>query len=239
MANDFLIANKLFQSLQLSFSVSSKDTEEDKVVRHILDSTSDRQVILDTVIDYIGFADTIEKRYLKAKALAWSGVHRNLEAIDALEIALLDEVSEEQFSNIKHSYYYPINEGKNKIEKRIYMSNMLRDLSNMYLKEYNFNKALLSALNAYEQTPFYAHVAIQVCICHIRNNDLSSAKIFYETVMMGSYYNTDTAKLSRIDTMHIEDYKKIIKNHYDDLVLKIERGYVYKPRPRKKTIFND
>ena len=156
MDKKYIIATKLFESLQLSTTMSSK-SDDDLITLNILSNLTDRQDILNKIIELIEPADNNEKRYLKAKALSWSNVYRNKEAIQALELALDDSKNENEFEYVNHLVYYPLINNKNLIELRIHYSNLHKDLSDKYLKEYMFDKALENALISYELTPFYSH----------------------------------------------------------------------------------
>lgn len=71
MLDNYIIAKKLFESLQLSFGFNYKtQTIEDLVVSDFLNNATNRQEILDKIIELLEPADNPEKRYLKAKALS-------------------------------------------------------------------------------------------------------------------------------------------------------------------------
>ena len=101
MDKKYIIAIKLFESLQLSTTMSSK-SDDDLITLNILSNLTDRQDILNKIIELIEPADNNEKRYLKAKALSWSNVYRNKEAIQALELALDDSKNENEFESSLH-----------------------------------------------------------------------------------------------------------------------------------------
>ena len=233
MDKKYIIATKLFESLQLSTTMSSK-SDDDLITLNILSNLTDRQDILNKIIELIEPADNNEKRYLKAKALSWSNVYRNKEAIQALELALDDSKNENEFEYVNHLVYYPLINNKNLIELRIHYSNLHKDLSDKYLKEYMFDKALENALISYELTPFYSHIALQVIKCYVRRNELQNANLFFDKIMSGYYFNIDTKNLNKYESNSVDNFRKLILGHRKDLLNKINSGYVYKPKPRKK-----
>lgn len=232
MDKKYIIAAKLFESLQLSTTISS-NSDEDLITLNILSNLTDRQEILDKIIELLEPADNPEKRYLKAKALSWSSICRNKEAIQALELTLNDSKNENEFEHINHLVYYPLINNKNSIELRIHYSNLHKDLSDKYLKEYMFDEALENAILAYELTPFYPHIALQVIKCFVRRNELQNANLFYDEIMSGYYFNIDTKNLNEYESYSVDSFKKTILGHRKDLLNKINSGYVYKPKPRK------
>lgn len=234
MADSFIIAKLLFSRLQLSSSVGMDASQvESDIAESIYESANSRQEILDKVIELLDPDDTPDKRYLKAKALSWSGVDRNREAIEALEKSIGDSVDSSNFSHMSHLYYFPEETNRNLVEMRIYFSGLHSQLVDKYLRDYQFDEALENAQIAYELTPFYTFSVIRVAECYIKRNELQNAKSFYEQVMADSYFNTNVSELSDLDKYFIESYKRVVSGHYKDLMLKIGRGYVYKPRPKK------
>ena len=77
MPDSFIIAKLLFSRLQLSSSIETDAYQiENDIAESIYESANSRQEILDKVIELLDPDDTPDKRYLKAKALSWSGVEK-------------------------------------------------------------------------------------------------------------------------------------------------------------------
>jgi len=232
--NNYLIAKGLFESLQLSFGINnSVDSNIQTEINRVLNEAKSRQEILDKVIEFIGDANTIEKRYLLAKALSWSRVSKRSDAIIALNNTIQDKVNISDFSKTSHFVFYPYIEDKNLIEMNIYKSDLYFELSKKYAGEHQFEEALDAAIMAYNLTPFYAHSIINVCNCFVYLNELENAKLFYEEVMNSEYFNLKIKSLNNDQKQYLLNFKEIVSRYYDELLVKIKKGYIYKPRLKK------
>lgn len=199
-------------------------------VNAAISNCTTRQEKLDVIVQLCSPATTSQRRYLQAIALAWSNKERRLDAITALRSYLLGDLYPEAYINIKHSKVL----GEYPNEKDIHISTMYTYLGGILEKEYKFQEALDAYEKALKATPYRSTAYSNVAGILIKMNQKENALQIVERAKASEYYTvyhyidilgrecTDREFVRSIDSL-----EKRIKE-------KIQNGYVYKPRPRKK-----
>jgi tetratricopeptide (TPR) repeat protein len=212
------LAEELLKTLSVGFNVNPKYSKEIKKIEKenidIKTGFPDRQKILLKVISLIDATDTPQKRFLLAKAYAWSKVEYREKSIEYLELYLNNDVYVNQYSQ----------ETNNRN-----LFDMYNFLCKAYLGTYNFEKALNVAektLNIDKSNPIGYQLKTEVLI---KTNKLIEAKEWLECQKKSPYYKFNKKYL---ETSSENFFFFTINRLLNDIEEKIKKGYVY--RPRKK-----
>lgn len=198
-------------------------------VNAAISNCTTRQEKLDVIVQLCSPATTSQRRYLQAIALAWSNKDRRSDAITALRAYLLGDLYPEAYINLKHGKVL----GEYPNEKDIHVSTMYTYLGSILEKEYRFQDALDAYEKALKATPYFSTAYSNIAGILIKMNQKENALQIVEQAKASQYYTvyhyidilgrecTDREFVRSIDSL-----EKRIKE-------KIQKGYVYKPRPRK------
>jgi tetratricopeptide (TPR) repeat protein len=119
-------------------------------------------------------------------------------------------------------------------ERDIHLSDMYSYLGKAYEGEYEFEKALICYQKTQSLTPFWAAPYCHICSILIKQNKLNEAMKIYLDAKNSPYYTPFKFKSPFGETYTEDSFKIVIDKHIIELRDKIERGYIYKPRGKKK-----
>lgn len=222
-----ILAQNIFNTLCVGYSFSPKVQME---INDITKQCSSRQDILDKVIELCNPPNTPHKRYLTAMAYSWSVAKYRQEAIFSIKQYLDGALYEAAYNNISHGTVccHPVS------EEDIHLSNMYRDLGRAYEGEYDFEKAYQAYSESVKLTPYYAHTYCNLARVLTKMNNIAAAKEVFEKSKKTIYYEPFTIK-TQLGKSYVDDgFKKVIDSSLSEVVEKINKGYVYRPRRKKK-----
>lgn len=224
------LAERLFATL--SVSTGSVTGAEKRQVEAILKQCTTRQDVLNKVIELCGEPVSPRHRYLIAKAYAWSKVEYRKQAILHIEQYLNNPLYEDAYK--KHHHSFATKQFNLSEEKNIHLSEMYYDLGKAYEGEYEFDRALDCYKKEQELTPFWSAPYCHICSILVKQNKLDEAMLILVAAKKSPYYKPIKYKTLLGDSYTEDTFKKVIDNQIDELQVKIDKGYVYKPRKSKK-----
>lgn len=155
--------------------------------------------------------------YLVAKAYYYAGASCRIEAIKWLS----EYIKNGAISDYICSYNMQLPSGiiVNQREKFIALAHI--DLADLYEREYQFNNALIHMQTSLAIAPYMPMAYVQIPNVYVKLNDYDNALEFIEK----SKHSIEFSTFPEIRQMILQAEKNILE--------KKNRGYVYKPRPRK------
>ncbi len=214
------LALDVFNTLSVGFSMGHK---EQKKVDKILNLCHSRQDILNRVIEICGVPNTPKQRYIYAMAYGWSNKEYRKKAIYYIKFYLNNELYEDIYLHHFRNINSTIEERK---QEHIYdMQSMLIDL---YIKEYDFNNALLLTEKNISLIPTLPLAYRKKAEILVKTNQIDEAIIFLKEFKKSKYYckykdySPSTWMIDTIDEL------------LNDCISKKQNNYIYKPR--KQTI---
>ena len=197
--------------------------KEQKKVDKILNLCHSRQDILNRVIEICGVPNTPKQRYIYAMAYGWSNKEYRKKAIYYIKFYLNNELYEDIYLHHFRNINSTIEERK---QEHIYdMQSMLIDL---YIKEYDFNNALLLTEKNISLIPTLPLAYRKKAEILVKTNQIDEAIIFLKEFKKSKYYckykdySPSTWMIDTIDEL------------LNDCISKKQNNYIYKPR--KQTI---
>lgn len=228
------IAENLFYTLQVGRYI-----EYEKQVNEVLNKCTTRQEILDTIIRLCEVPTTPKGRYILAMAHSWSNTEHRLDAIKYISDYLNNELYSANYEGVFSGFHY---KGCNfeigtikrtKLEKDIHISAMYLEISKKYEEQYMFNEAKSALEQSLILTPFHAHIYVRLSRVLEKRNELDNAMEVLEKAKFSQYYEPYDYEI--MNEKFIDgSFKMVIDNSIAMLQGKIDKGYVYKPRQRKK-----
>lgn len=188
----------------------------------------ERQQVLLKVVELIGEPKTPKERFLVAKSYAWSKVQYRDKAIYYLKLYLENELWKDAYIHKIHNY------GDTERESKLYhLKEIYEYLAKAYIGKYDFDEALKIyeyLINIFPEHPS-AYCGKYECL--LKQNKLNECFEWIKKVKKSKYYKIyykDTILNTKIkDTW----FKDTIDNILNDVVEKIKKGYIYKPRKNK------
>lgn len=222
-----ILAHNIFNTLSVGRSLSQKEQDE---VNKAISGCSDRQEILNKIVELCSPANTSHRRYLVAIALAWSRVKYRKDAIIAINNYLDNPLYVEGYESRRYGRISGIIPNS----KSMHISEMLCYLGKAYEGEYLLEEAYEAFSRAYAETPYSTG-----CICDTirvltKLGRLESAKQLCLLARQSAYYRPYHGKTIDGKTYIDSSFKKVIDNETADINKKIKEGYTYKPRKSQK-----
>lgn len=207
------------------------DLKNQKAADKISARCKDRQDLFDEIIRLCSPADNPKRRYLTAKAHAWSRVSHRAKAIESLNTYLNNPLYEKKTENMPGDSFICCHE----VNRRdIHLSEMYGYLGKAYEGEHDFDNALAAYTKANKYTPFYAHTYCWMANIYRKMNDLPSARKVYEDAQKSIYYPPFTYYIIDDNPQTDDGFKTIIDCKIEEIDALIQKGYIYKPRKRKQ-----
>lgn len=221
-----LLANNIFNTLSVGRSLSR---DEQLSVNRATAGFATRQDYLDKIIELCTPANTAQRRYLIATALAWSTVKRRKEAIIAIKNYLDNPLYTKAYENRS----YGLIAGVKPDSRSMHIAEMYTYLGKAYEGEYQFEDAYQSFLKAIKYAPYSTSHYCDLINVLIKMNRMDDARQVCLDAQQLPYYQPYHGKLYNGKTFIDDSFKKLIDSQLQDIDKKIDRGYVYKPRKRK------
>lgn len=219
------IAHYLFAKMSVGKSIPQKYEAR---VMDIFNSCNSRQEVLNKIIELCSPGDTPEKRFLIAKAYAWSTAPYRKQAIKAIHEYLNNGLYEEEYIN-SHHYFPWIGQVD---EEKFHISEMRFELGKAYEGEYMFLEAFNEYSSANKLIPYvYAYISA-ACNILIKMNDLNAALTYCEEFKKSPYYRLMKYSTPDGEEHFNSDFYDGINKKLEDIKEKINNGYVYKPRKK-------
>ena len=178
----------------------------------ILSSCKTRSEKLEKIAKLCEPAKTNEDLYYISKSYVWAGAQYRTAAIRYL----LEYIEAGGFWEGLPDEKIPM-DGYVLDQKASNISSAYADLAKCYEGEYEFDKALEAYQKAYELLPYSVANLIGISTIYIKKNNLDKALAALEEAKNSTYYN-------------IPDFSDVVDRHIVDVKIKIEKGYVYKPK---------
>lgn len=228
------IANNLFLSLSVGINFSAQNDDFKKLNINILNENGypEFRPTLFAIVDLCKPADTPKKRELLAKAYSWLGAKYREDAIKALRNFIKLDL------NIDKREPYPlfVNGENVTIMERDAQICMLTlwELSDSYEREYLFSLALDVLNLAWKLFPYTDITIAKKCKIYKKMNNLDAAISLIEKELKEPW-TQPYFRSNHFGEIHYDDSNQrcLLVNLKEYQKLK-ERGYIYKPRPRKK-----
>jgi tetratricopeptide (TPR) repeat protein len=220
------LSQALFKSLQLNIEFGSNPIH--KKAKQIAEKAKGRHEVLDKIIELCQNIEHPKSYYLIGMAYVWKGAKFRREAIYYLEKYLNTPIE------IEESYYS--REGKlvDGYTTGIQISHVYKDLGKCYEGEYEFEKALESYQKAAKLDPSIPSAYVFIAQVLVKMNKLDKAIEVIQKAKNSRYY-APIKTISQFDgKIYYDDtFKIVIDNYLEDLKIKKEKGYVYRPRKKK------
>ncbi|MBO5142176.1 MAG: hypothetical protein J6C46_04145 [Clostridia bacterium] len=185
----------------------------DNEVKKVCWDCNDIQDSLNKVIELCKEPNTPQKRYLIAKAYAWSKVKYNDEAIKYLTLYLNNPLYLGAYQNKFHDINNSIEQ-----ERNMHLCEMWKYLGQAYEKIYNFDMALDCYNKCLMLQPESQLSYIDIINIYKKKNDLHTALKILNNAKNSIYYK--------------DNFKKAIDSYILDYEEKIRNGYKYKPKKK-------
>lgn len=226
------LAEALLAAQNLSADENSTVVKKSKKVEKVLQTCTSRQAILDKVIELCGDPAAPRQKYIRAVAYTRAKADYREDAIKALELYLADAPYENSYKNEHH--FWGRKPFSREEEKKIHLADMYYHLGKEYEGKHSFNQALTCFNKELELTPFYPGPYCRISSIHIKKNQLTSAMNTLLGAKKTSCYKPLKYKTPAGDQETDDTFKKVIDNHILDLEKKIETGYVYAPKKKRR-----
>ena len=211
---DTNIALELFDSQCLG-GVTSKKTQQ------ILALCKNREEILLKAIEFCGVNPTDAKQlYIASHCYVWLGAKYRTQAIEYLNKYISVGAS---WSGTPKGIMSYGNYTVNQLDAS--KASVYHYLGKAYEGEYDFENAEIAYANAEKLEPYFATYSVCIANTYIKRNELPKALQYLQGKKQTPYYKND-----------INDYKLLLGNALSDVLSKIEKGYVYKPRKKKNIV---
>jgi len=198
-------------------------------LNEVLSVCHSEQDILDRIIMLCSNYNTPRSRFLTAMAYVYSTKRYRKESIRYLLNYLNNPLYDDAWNNEKHNANNTPTD-----EMNIHISEMYSLLGKAYEGEYMFDEALASFKTAIQFYPSCPLDIVNASKVIVKMNKLQDAMCFLENYRHTPYY-APKKTVSELDgTVYFDDwYKRAIDHAIMDVVEKINKGYVYRPRKRK------
>ena len=213
------LALKLFRSLSVGYDL---DEKEQKQIDYILKKCQTKQDVLNKVIELCGDPKTPKQRYIYAMAYGWSNKEYRRKAIYYIEYYLNNNLYEEIYLTHFRDMHSTIQE-----RRKEHISSMQCMLIQLYIKEYEFLKALELVEDYITFVPTDPLVYRKKVDILIKTNKIDDAIKFLKDFKKCEYYRD------------YDEYtpKTWMKDTINELLLecinKKDSNYIYKQKKQK------
>jgi len=230
--SDIELAEYIFSTLGLGSDIPKK---HESVVKKHLRKCKSRQDVLDLVISLCEEPNTPRERYLIATAYSWSSVKYADKRIEYIKLYLDNPLYEKAYANRGGiDSRFPTQKELDEANRNYHLCEMLHYMGMAYESLYDFEKAL----ECYQKTiNLRPDVQATYCWCAevLRKlNRIDEAIELLEKSLDSKWTKPITWK-DVFGNIHQKDthFSDVIKKELADLQIKKQKGYIYKPRPKK------